>query len=55
MGHSMGGYGAARIGMKYADGFGSLPIMSPCCIAPRFQNHALKFFAQSLCFKPGCR
>jgi S-formylglutathione hydrolase FrmB len=35
VGHSMGGYGAARIGMKHADVFGSLYIMSPCCLAPR--------------------
>jgi S-formylglutathione hydrolase FrmB len=34
-GHSMGGYGATRIGMKHADIFGSLYIMSPCCLAPR--------------------
>ena len=31
VGHSMGGYGAARIGMKHSDVFGSLYIMSPCC------------------------
>src|SRR6185312_4166274 len=35
VGHSMGGYGATRIGMKYADVFGSLYIMSPCCLSPR--------------------
>lgn len=35
VGHSMGGYGATRIGMKYPDVFGSLYIMSPCCLAPR--------------------
>lgn len=35
VGHSMGGYGATRIGMKHADVFGSLYIMSPCCLAPR--------------------
>jgi enterochelin esterase-like enzyme len=35
VGHSMGGYGAARIGMKHADVFGSLYVMSPCCLAPR--------------------
>ena len=35
MGHSMGGYGATRIGMKHADVFGNLYIMSPCCLAPR--------------------
>jgi pimeloyl-ACP methyl ester carboxylesterase len=33
-GHSMGGYGATRIGMKHADVFGSLYIMSPCCLEP---------------------
>ena len=32
-GHSMGGYGAARIGMKYPEVFGSLYIMSPCCLS----------------------
>jgi enterochelin esterase-like enzyme len=35
VGHSMGGYGAIRIGMKHADVFGSLYIMSPCCLAAR--------------------
>ncbi|HVU48411.1 MAG TPA: alpha/beta fold hydrolase [Terracidiphilus sp.] len=35
VGHSMGGYGAVRIGMKHSDVFGSLYIMSPCCLAPR--------------------
>jgi S-formylglutathione hydrolase FrmB len=35
VGHSMGGYGATRIGMKHADEFGSLYIMSPCCLSPR--------------------
>lgn len=34
-GHSMGGYGTTRIGMKHPDVFGSLYIMSPCCLAPR--------------------
>jgi len=38
VGHSMGGYGAARIGMKHPDVFGSLYIMSPCCLAPRPAN-----------------
>jgi S-formylglutathione hydrolase FrmB len=33
VGHSMGGYGASRIGMKHADVFGSLYIMSPCCLS----------------------
>lgn len=35
VGHSMGGYGATRIGMKQADVFGSLYIMSPCCLSAR--------------------
>jgi enterochelin esterase-like enzyme len=33
-GHSMGGYGAARIGMKHPDVFSSLYITSPCCLSP---------------------
>ncbi len=40
VGHSMGGDGAARIGMKHADVFGSLYIMSPCCLAPRETSSA---------------
>ena len=35
VGHSMGGYGATRIGMKHSAVFGSLYIMSPCCMSPR--------------------
>ncbi|MDE2164309.1 MAG: alpha/beta fold hydrolase [Alphaproteobacteria bacterium] len=35
IGHSMGGYGALRIGMKHPDVFGSLYVMSPCCLSPR--------------------
>ena len=34
-GHSMGGYGASRIGMKHPDVFGSVYIMSPCCMSAR--------------------
>ncbi len=33
VGHSMGGYGALRIGMKHPDIFGSLYVMSPCCLS----------------------
>ena len=33
-GHSMGGYGASRIGMKHPDIFGALYVMSPCCLSP---------------------
>ena len=34
VGHSIGGYGASRIGMKHPDVFGALYIMSPCCMSP---------------------
>jgi S-formylglutathione hydrolase FrmB len=42
VGHSMGGYGTTRIGMKHADVFGSLYIMSPCCLSPRPPNPELE-------------
>jgi S-formylglutathione hydrolase len=32
-GHSMGGYGAARIGMKHPEVFSSIYLLSPCCMA----------------------
>ena len=35
VGHSMGGYGAVRISMKHAEVFGSVYVMSPCCLSPR--------------------
>jgi S-formylglutathione hydrolase FrmB len=35
VGHSMGGYGASRIGMKHSEVFGALYIMSPCCLTAR--------------------
>ena len=35
VGHSMGGYGASRIGMKHPEVFGALYIMSPCCLSVR--------------------
>jgi S-formylglutathione hydrolase FrmB len=31
-GHSMGGYGTARIGMKHPDVYGAIYIMSACCM-----------------------
>lgn len=34
-GHSMGGYGALRLGMKHPDIFGALYAMNPCCMIPR--------------------
>ncbi|MET3435718.1 alpha/beta fold hydrolase [Sphingomonas sp. 1185] len=35
VGHSMGGYGTSRIGMKHADMYGAIYMMSPCCLSPR--------------------
>jgi len=34
IGHSMGGYGTLRIGMKRPDVFAALYAMSPCCLEP---------------------
>lgn len=36
-GHSMGGYGTVRIGMKYPEVFHSLYAMSPCCMGASLQ------------------
>lgn len=33
-GHSMGGYGTMRIGMKHPEVFSSIYLLSPCCMAP---------------------
>ena len=33
-GHSMGGYGTMRLGMKYPEVFSSLYAMSSCCLSP---------------------
>lgn len=35
VGHSMGGYGTARIGMRHPDMFGAIYMMSPCCLSAR--------------------
>ncbi|MFL5345562.1 MAG: alpha/beta hydrolase [Hyalangium sp.] len=32
-GHSMGGFGALRLGMRHPDVFGAVYAMSPCCLA----------------------
>jgi S-formylglutathione hydrolase len=40
-GHSMGGYGTIRIGMKHPEVFSSLYILSPCCMAPRMSGQGL--------------
>lgn len=33
-GHSMGGYGALRIGQKFPDVFSAIYLLSPCCLSP---------------------
>src|ERR1700686_261344 len=33
-GHSMGGYGTMRIGMKYPEVFSAIYALSPCCMIP---------------------
>jgi S-formylglutathione hydrolase FrmB len=48
VGHSMGGYGATRIGMKHADVFGSLYVMSPCCLSPRAAGPAASDLEQAV-------
>jgi S-formylglutathione hydrolase FrmB len=39
-GHSMGGYGTMRLGMKSPDVFSSIYALSPCCMEPRLANPA---------------
>jgi S-formylglutathione hydrolase len=39
-GHSMGGYGAVRIGMKRPDVFSSLYLMSSCCLGAQLSPRA---------------
>ena len=55
VGHSMGGYGASRIGMKHADVFGALYMMSPCCLSARPAGGALtpEMLASIATLKPG--
>jgi enterochelin esterase-like enzyme len=57
VGHSMGGYGASRIGIRRAERYGALYLMSPCCQSPlgtqaltaaqAAQIHALTSVAQA--------
>ena len=37
-GHSMGGYGTMRIGMKNPDVFSSIYMLNPCCMSPGFMG-----------------
>lgn len=39
-GHSMGGYGTVRIGMKYPGVFSSLYALSPCCMGPNMEPNS---------------
>jgi len=41
-GHSMGGYGAMRLGMKSQDVYSSIYALSPCCMQPSRPNPAQK-------------
>lgn len=41
-GHSMGGYGTMRLGMKSPDVFSSIYALSPCCMDPSRPNPAMK-------------
>lgn len=35
-GHSLGGYGALRIGIRHPDVFSAIYALNPCCLTPRF-------------------
>jgi enterochelin esterase-like enzyme len=48
VGHSMGGYGAVRIGMKHPDVFGSLYVMSACCLSPMGERPANPALAKAM-------
>ncbi len=47
-GHSMGGYGTMRLGMKAVDVFSSIYALSPCCMEPGRSNPALKEMMKKL-------
>ena len=40
-GHSMGGYGAIRIGMRHPEVFSSLYVLSPCCMSANLNPQGL--------------
>ena len=46
-GHSMGGYGTLRIGMKQPEVFSSLYAMSPCCMRPNMHPEQGRGAAQA--------
>jgi enterochelin esterase-like enzyme len=41
-GHSMGGYGTMRLGMKYPEAFSSIYALSPCCMDVGRANPSMK-------------
>jgi enterochelin esterase-like enzyme len=45
-GHSMGGYGTVRIGMKYPQLYSSIYAMSSCCLSPRGDDQAVRQAAE---------
>jgi enterochelin esterase-like enzyme len=45
-GHSMGGYGTLRIGMKYPELYSSIYAMSSCCLSPRGVDQAVRQAAE---------
>jgi len=47
-GHSMGGYGTMRIGMKYPQVFSSIYALSPCCMIPNMTPAAGPSKAESI-------
>lgn len=46
-GHSMGGYGTLRVGLKNPGTFSALYAMSPCCLAPNPANRTMSAEVQS--------
>ncbi len=47
-GHSMGGYGTMRLGMKSVGVFSSIYALSPCCMEPGRSNPAMKEMMKKL-------
>lgn len=39
-GHSMGGYGTIRLGMKYPDVYAAIYLLSPCCMSENMNSNA---------------
>jgi enterochelin esterase-like enzyme len=47
-GHSMGGYGTMRLGMKSREVYSSIYALSPCCMDPGRPNPAMKQMMQTV-------